>query len=157
MSTAAAVANALPETQRGRVVRFPAKRPGRPKAAPVALATLLGGFGVRILPTKERPGPLETDAAATLQRILDKHGADHLCIVLRCIVETTGNETELRAISECVLTRPDWVERGLSFLEAFDAIDLKALRKRAKGILPDHGARAVLGVLLWQRLDTTLG
>jgi hypothetical protein len=81
---------------------------------------------------------------------------------LRAITESEGNATELRAetiyaISDCILARPDWEKRGLAFLEAFDAMDLKALRLRAKGILPKHKARVVLGVLIWERLRQAFG
>lgn len=104
---------------------------------------------------------METHARAALQRLLDKHGAGHVSLTIKAITET-GNETELTAetiwaISDVILARPDWVERGLEFLEAFDAIDLKALLKRAKRILPAHGARFVLGVLLWERLREAFG
>jgi hypothetical protein len=144
------------------MVPFPAKRTRGGTLVTDALARLCADLGVRIIPVSVRRHAFETTAGPTLQRLLDDHGAGHLCIVLRCIVESTGNETELRsetiwAISDIVLARPDWVDRGLDLLEAFDAIDLKALRLRAKGILPRHIARVVLGVLLWARLRVALG
>jgi hypothetical protein len=162
MLFAAAQLEAPLPPQRGHVVRFPRKGDARPQISPDALAALCEALEIEILPTsinRRRPG--QTHAGNVMLRILRKHGAGHLTIVLRCIVET-GNAAELRAetiwaISDCILARPDWEKRGLAFLEAFDAIDLRALRQRAKGILPRHGARVVLGVLLWERLREAFG
>jgi hypothetical protein len=144
------------------VVAFPARRAPKPKPDPNALARLCEALEIEIVPTAARRKPMQSHAGAAMQRLLDSHGAGHLTIVLRAIIESVGNETELRAetiwaISDCVLARHDWVDRGLEFLEAFDSIDLKALRLRAKGVLPAHGARAVLGVLLWERLRQAFG
>lgn len=162
-----AVAAVLPEApappQRGHVVRFPRKRTAKPARDPDALARLCSALEIEILPThKNRNKPLQTHAGAALARILQTHGPGHLTFCLRAIIESAGNERELRAetiwaISDVVLARRDWADRGLEFIEAFDAIDLKALRKSAKGILPAHGARVVLGVLLWERLREAFG
>jgi hypothetical protein len=148
--------------QNASVVRFPAKRTGRATLVTDALVRLCADLGVRIIPVSVSRHAYETTAGPTLQRLLNEHGDGHLVIVLRAIVESVGNETELRAetiwaLSGIVLARPDWVDRGLEFLEAFDSIDLKALRLRAKGILRAHGARVVLGVLLWERLRMAFG
>jgi hypothetical protein len=149
--------------QRACVVRFPSKRAAKPARDPDALARLCEALQIEILPTcKNRNQPLQTHAGAVMARILKKHGAGHLTFCLRAIIESAGNETELRAetiwaVHDVVLARRDWADRGLAFLEAFDAIDLKALRFRAKHILPSHGARVVMGVLLWEALRCAFG
>jgi hypothetical protein len=162
-----AVAVAPPQAplppQSGRVVRFRRKADARPQPNPDALARLCKALEIEILPTcvnRSRPG--QTHAGNVMLRIMRNHGAGHLTVVLRAIIESEGNATKLRAetiwaISDCILARPDWERQGLAFLEAFDAIDLKDLRKRAKAILPRHGARVVLGVLLWERLREAFG
>lgn len=79
----------------------------------------------------------------TLQKVI-RHGEPHLTMVLRLIVETKDNATELMAatitaISELLLAMPWLVERGLSLFDAFDRIDLAALRRRAKAIKRVNG------------------
>lgn len=74
----------------------------------------------------------------TLQKVV-RHGEPHLTIVLKLIVETKDNATELwaatiTAISELLLSMPWLEERGLDLFDAYDRIDLAALRRRAKAI-----------------------
>lgn len=99
-------------------------------------------LGIKVLdaalhsPTSVRPK--HCFCMPTLQKVV-RHGEDHLTIVLRLIVETKGNATELwaatiTAISELLLAMPWLVERGLDLFDAFDLIDLSALRRRAKAI-----------------------
>jgi hypothetical protein len=66
---------------------------------------------------------------------------------LRTIVESEGNQAELiadiiGAISDIVLRHPRWVDLGLQWLEAFDQINLAAIRRAAKaaGAHPLHSA-----------------
>jgi hypothetical protein len=78
----------------------------------------------------------------TLQKVV-RHGEDHLTMVLKLIVETRDNATELwaatiTAISELLLAMPWLVERGLDLFDEFDRIDLAALRRRAKKIKGRH-------------------
>lgn len=99
-------------------------------------------LGIKVLdaalhsPTSIRPK--HCFCMPTLQKVV-RHGEDHLTIVLRLIVETKGNATELwaatiTALSELLLAMPWLVERGLDLFEAFDLIDLSVLRRRAKAI-----------------------
>jgi len=99
-------------------------------------------LGIKVLdaslhsPTSVRPK--HCFCLPTLQKVV-RHGEDHLTIVLRLIVETNGNATELwaatiTAISELLLAMPWLVERGLDMFDEFDRIDLAALRRRAKAI-----------------------
>lgn len=79
----------------------------------------------------------------TLQKVV-RHGEEHLTIVLRLIVETADNATELRAatitaISELLRSMPWLVERGLDLFVEFDRINLAALRRRAKAIKRTNG------------------
>ena len=99
-------------------------------------------LGVKVLdaslhsPTSIRPK--HCFCMPTLQKVV-RHGEEHLTMVLRLIVETRGNATELwaatiTAISELLLAMPWLVERGLDLFDEFDRIDLAALRRRAKKI-----------------------
>lgn len=97
----------------------------------------------------------ECFSPATLRRIGRSHGAAHLALVLRLIVETRGNATELFAetlvaVSELLLDQPDLVDRGSSLFDAFDSFDLRGLRQRAHGLscsLPtSHVMRIILAL-----------
>jgi hypothetical protein len=98
-------------------------------------------------------GPRECYSPATLRRIGRSHGASHLALVLRLIVETEGNASELYAetlLSVSVLLdhRPDLVERGSALFEIFDCIDLTGLRRKAHAMTCGLPAGHVLLVLL---------
>lgn len=99
-------------------------------------------LGIKVLdaalhsPTSVRPK--HCYCMPTLQKVV-RHGEAHLTIVLRLIVETKDNATELwaatiTAISELLLAMPWLVERGLDLFDQFDRIDLAALRRRAKKV-----------------------
>jgi hypothetical protein len=103
-------------------------------------------LGIKVLdarkhsPTSIRPK--SCFCMPTLQRVC-RHGEAHLTIVLRLIVETKDNATELwaatiTAISELLLTMPHLIDRGFRLFEDFDAIDLAMLRKRAKKVRGRH-------------------
>jgi hypothetical protein len=123
-----------------------------------AVIELCRNLEIEMLPTKTRRSrPLQTYAGRTIKALIDNFGAGHATITLRTIVESIGNETELRsetiwAISDVIRARPDWVNRGLAFIEAFDDIDLRALRAKAKALRIPCPSRFLLGVLLHERL-----
>jgi hypothetical protein len=87
---------------------------------------------------------------------------DHVVAVLRAIVE--GNPVNrssliadvIHAASDIVRCHPRWVELGGKRLQAWDSIDLVAIRKTAKasGIRP---MREAVGALLYARLESILG
>ena len=81
--------------------------------------------------------------------------------MLRTILESEGNEGELiadviGAISDLVRTHPRWVNLGLAFIEAFDAISLAQVRETAKstGVAP---LRDAIMTLLCVELEKILG
>jgi hypothetical protein len=82
---------------------------------------------IEYIPSSEarRRGPLSTCCGNSVQRFIGKHGLPHTTIVLRTILESQGNESELiadviGAISDLVRTHPRCVNLGLAFIEAFD-------------------------------------
>lgn len=100
----------------------------------------------------------ECFSSATLRRIGRTHGEAHLALVLRLIVETNGNEKELYsetllAISALLEHQPGLIDRGSELFDAFDTIDLSALRKRAKAMRCGLPTAHVMRVLLLQALD----
>lgn len=114
-------------------------------------------LGIKVLdaslhsPTSVRPK--HCYCMPTLQKVA-RHGEPHLTIVLRLIVETRDNATELwaatiTAISELLLAMPWLVERGLWLFEAFDMLDLGLLRRHAKRIRGHRGK-------VWQEMCTLL-
>lgn len=104
-------------------------------------------IGIKVLDAAEHSPtsirPKHCFCMPTLQKVV-RHGEDHLSVVLKLIVETKGNATELMAatitaISHLLLTMPWLVERGSDLYDAFDRIDLSALRRRAKAIRRVNG------------------
>jgi len=92
----------------------------------------------------------------TLKAIGNAHGEAHLAIVLRLIVETKGNETELhastiKAVSNVVDS--GMVEVDGALFDAFDGIDLRRLRmwaQIARGFGSASVADTMSTALLWQ-------
>ena len=124
---------------------------------------LFESLEITYIPSREaqRRGPRSTCCGNFVERLIKKHGRPHVTIVLRTIVESIGNESELIAdviggISDLVRTHPRWVNLGLAFIEAFDAISLAQVRKTAKatGVQP---LRDAIMTLLCVELDRILG
>ncbi|MEX3008668.1 hypothetical protein [Hoeflea sp. TYP-13] len=95
----------------------------------------------------------ECFSPATLRRIGRAHGEPHLALVLRLIVETEGNAAELyaetlAAVSSLLEHKPELIERGAALFDAFDNIDLCAIRRRAHamkcGLPASHTMRILL-------------
>ena len=124
---------------------------------------LFKSLEITYIPSREaqRRGPRSTCCGNFVERLIKKHGRPHVTIVLRTIVESIGNESELIAdviggISDLVRTHPRWVNLGLAFIEAFDAISLAQVRKTAKatGVQP---LRDAIMTLVCVELEKLLG
>jgi hypothetical protein len=88
----------------------------------------------RLLVALEAP-PVDDAARARLARSLDRHGEEHLVLLVRTIIESEGNaaalvEPVIGAVSSVMVFHPEWANRGLAWIEAFDSVPLMALRKR---------------------------
>jgi hypothetical protein len=74
--------------------------------------------------------PAVTPAALErLRKVIRYHGDKHATLVIRTIIESEGNELALiepviSAVSQVVSRRPEWPERGLAWIAAFDKIPL---------------------------------
>lgn len=93
-------------------------------------------LGIEIIPPsvkRRTDGAPQTTAIATLEKMIRKYGEGHTIFVLRTIAETEGNADELvsytiEAVSRLVRDHPRWTDRGLEWFEAFDKINLPAIR-----------------------------
>lgn len=114
-----------------------------------ALASICADVEVTVIPANVRRTPGATKCSAVLDHILEKRGEGHVILLLRTMMESENNrmalvEPIIRAVSNVMLARPDWPNRGLEWLEAFDRIDLCDLWEKSK---LDKGApRPRLGV-----------
>jgi hypothetical protein len=85
----------------------------------------------RLLVALEAP-PVDEGARARLARSLDRHGAPHVTLLIRTILESEGNaaalvEPVIGAVSSVMVFNPEWANRGLAWIEAFDNVPLMAL------------------------------
>ena len=63
-----------------------------------AAIELCSNLEIEMLPTKvRRDRERQTHAGRTIEALIENYGAGHATITLRAIVESIGNETELRA------------------------------------------------------------
>jgi hypothetical protein len=70
----------------------------------------------RLLKALEAP-PVDESARARLARLLDRHGAPHVTLLIRTIIESEGNanaliEPVIGAVSSVMVFHPEWANRG---------------------------------------------
>jgi hypothetical protein len=101
--------------------------------------------------------PGTTKCGRVLDRILDRHGDEHVMLLLRTLMESENNrmalvEPVIWALSDVMLANPRWPDKGMEWLEAFDQIDLCdvwARAKEANGAPPErHGIASKITELL---------
>jgi hypothetical protein len=85
----------------------------------------------RLLVALEAP-PVDEGARARLAKMLDRHGEQHVILCIRTIIESEGNaaalvEPVIGAVSSVMVFHPEWANRGLAWIEAFDNVPLMAL------------------------------
>ncbi|QOZ67162.1 hypothetical protein [Bradyrhizobium arachidis] len=101
---------------------------------------------MEVIPTNQRLRPGQTKAESVLHTLYEDHGEGHLVLLLRTLLETEGNSLHindfvLRGLSDVMLAHPEWPQKGLAWLEAFDSIDLGQIRAQARasrGVLPQR-------------------
>lgn len=112
---------------------------------------------VRVIEPHVTRTPGTTKCGRVLDRILEKHGEEHVTLLLRTLMESENNrmalvEPVIWAVSDVMLANPRWPGRGLGWLEAFDTIDLTDVwsrSKEAKGAPPErHGVACKITELL---------
>ncbi len=105
---------------------------------------------------------LQTCAERRIEKMLIEHGEGHVIFTLRTIAETEGNSGELvaftiEAVSRLVRDHPRWTDLGTKWLEAFDKIDLPAIRnlcRQNRAIVPMADG---ITTLVFDRLLDLLG
>jgi hypothetical protein len=121
------------------------------------LDALLDGLGIRLVPVNRRRQAAESHARGMCHEIRNAYGDGHLLFVLRCIRQTKPNRDALwsetiGAVSDVLLTRPQWAERASDLFAALDTIDLNALRRDAVLRRP-WPVRATLRSYLYRELE----
>lgn len=122
-------------------------------------------LGIEIIPTTIRrrtDGAPQTTSIATIEKMLRKYGEGHTIFVLRTIAETEGNADELvsytiEAVSRLVRDHPLWTDRGLDWFEAFDRIDLPAIRAQCRELVEVVPMADGICTLVFCRLFDLLG
>jgi hypothetical protein len=77
---------------------------------------------------KQSPG--QTMAVGALSQCLKQYGSDTLITALQCVTQTKNNQPGMlsariiKALCSVLHESPQWRDRGLALLEAFDEIDL---------------------------------
>jgi hypothetical protein len=127
-------------------------------------AALCDEIGIRVVPPGRRSAlcDLETCAERTIEKMVERHGVAHARFVLRTIAETVNNRRELvaptiEAVSDVALAHPAWAERAGDWLDAFDLLDLPALRSQARTNLRAVAVRDAMAALIHDRLLHHLG
>ena len=122
------------------------------------LANICKLLEVRVVPNERSRtrGPGETCAEAAMERILKKHGAGHLTIVLISIVQTEGNGLQLvapvmYAVSDIILAYPEWTATT-DWLDAMDRADLASMWKQAKANRRAAKPRCAVSTMLFAYL-----
>jgi hypothetical protein len=121
-----------------------------------AARKLLKQFGIKIPPYNRKCGEMETKSINTIERLIAKHGIEPMVLTLRVFAETNpanrfelDRETITAVHAACRLKR--WNPLGLAFLDAWDAMDLDELRRRA-----ETSGMEMAGHPLWTMLATLI-
>jgi hypothetical protein len=83
--------------------------------------------------------PVSPEALERLQKLIRYRGEQHATLVIRTIIESEGNELALvepviSAVSQVMSRRPEWPDRGLAWIAAFDAIPLLQIVETMRGL-----------------------
>lgn len=126
------------------------------------LASICERLDVRVVPNeRSRVRAVgETCAEKAMERLLEKHGAGHLTIILKSIVETENNGRQLvapviYAVSDIVLAYPEWTATT-AWLDALDQADLAEMWIKAKANRRAAKPRPAISTMLFNHLKATL-
>lgn len=92
----------------------------------------------RLLIAMDAPA-VSPEALERLQKVIRYHGEKHATLVIRTIIESEGNELALiepvvRAVSDVMKRNPEWPEKGVAWIEAFDGIPLLQIVETMRGL-----------------------
>lgn len=113
-------------------VRWPSQQQ-RAAAAEYASKALPG-----LLKDLEAPS-IDDATRARLERLIVWRGIEVATLLIRTIIESEGNEDALTefvisGVAEVMRMRPDWPERGLAWIEAFDQVSLLGTLDRMRSL-----------------------
>lgn len=119
-------------------------------------------FEVRIVPKSAYPGPGETRAVGTLQKIISRHGIEHARLVMSTLAETENNKIALDAAafgaaSDLIRACPEWVEDTSKWLAIWDATPVGELQALAYDLRGHVSMRGALAGLIYERLWRAYG
>jgi hypothetical protein len=82
----------------------------------------------RLLIALDAP-PVAPEAQERPQKVIRYHGEAHATLLIRTITESEGNELALiepviGAVSQVMTWKPQWADKGLAWIEAFDHLPL---------------------------------
>lgn len=125
------------------------------------VSDICAALEIEIVGKSDRPKPMQTRAAGTMQDVCDQHGAGHLSYVLKTIVESRNNRRALSpaiisAVSDIMAAYPAWCQDAERWFGAFDRISLEGLEMLAR-LTPDAPWRATVKALLMERLLPIFG
>lgn len=130
---------------------------------PIHVQRLCDEFGVRIVHKHRYPGPGETRAIATIDRIWRRFGEDHVRLVFTTLVETANNkilldEVGLWMASDMVRKCQPIIENHASeWLELWDAIPAGELQFVCQDLRGVVSQRAALGGMIYERIYRRFG
>lgn len=92
----------------------------------------------RLLVALDAPA-VTPEALERLQKLIRYHGEQHTTLVIRTILESERNELALiepviGAVSDVMRRKPEWPEKGLAWIAAFDAIPLLQIVETMRGL-----------------------
>jgi hypothetical protein len=76
--------------------------------------------------------PIDDANRARLEYLIARRGSETVTLLIRTIIESEGNENALvepiiDAVASVMLFEPQWPERGLAWIEAFDDLPLTVI------------------------------
>jgi hypothetical protein len=125
--------------------------------------TLCTEYGIEIVGINRHPDIGQTRAVNTLNRIMRRHGEDHLRLVLSTLTETANNKGLLTdgllwATSDMVRAcRAVIEERAGDWLDLWDAIDVRLLQDVSTDLAGTISQRYALGGMLYERIARRFG
>lgn len=119
-------------------------------------------FDVRIVDKSRYPGPGETRAVATLEKIICRHGMEHARLVMTTLAETENNKAALEAAafgaaSDLIRAKPEWVEDASKWLAVWDKTPVGELQALAHDLRGHVSMRGALAGLIYERLWRAYG
>lgn len=126
------------------------------------VAALCDEFEVRIVPKSAYPGPGETRAVGTLEKIIRRHGIEHARLVMTTLAETENNRLALEAsafgaASDLIRACPEWVEDASKWLAVWDRCPVGELQALAHDLRGHVSVRGALAGLIYERLWRAYG